>query len=293
MWVKTISKTVTLIFRTVLTALWFVFLLIFIWALCFHWHCLCFLLLPVVFLFLPLRIKNRPFIKIRLILFSIMVFLSISTFEISISELNKRIMQLAAKPRDQNSLSVFSLRDKLGIYGLNVIMGAVAYPFYPETSKETLMMVFKSPPNSKRTFESDFALGSARVRNVLEGFLENLETNHEEKEQFKKQISWPIEEYRFGNKEARYALALNPADISILAMKQNSSWVIEVRLQVRCEYPKNSYVTLISKPELKMEEGLFWVLQQSGWLHPYIAEYHFHLYGGENNLDRINRMFSR
>jgi hypothetical protein len=52
---------------------------------------------------------------------------------------------------------------------------------------------------------------------------------------------------------------------------------MEVRLQVRCEYRKNSLVTLIAKPELKVEEGLFWILQQSGWLHPYIAEYHFHV----------------
>jgi len=275
MWAKTISKTVTLTIRTILIALWFVFLSIFLWALCFHWYCLCFLLLLAVILFLPLKIKDRLYIKTRLILFGLMIFLSISTFEISVNELNNRIAQLAAKPRDQNSLSAFSLRDKLGIYGLNVIMGAIAYPFYPEASKETLRMVFKRPPNGKRTFASDFALGSVRVRNVLESFFENLETNHKEKVEFKKQISWPLEDYRFGNKEARYALALNPADISILAVKRESTWDLEIRLQVKCEYPLNSYVVLLSKPELKMEEGLFWVLQQSGWLHPYIAEYHF------------------
>lgn len=279
---KIIRKIAALILRAVLSTIWLGFLIIFLWAFCFRWYCLCVLLLLAVVAFLPLKIKQRIYIKTRLILLGFMIFLSISTFEISVNELNNRIAQLAAKPRDR--LSAFSLRDKVGIYGLNVIMGVVAYPLYPEASIETLLMLFKESPNSKRIFESDFALSSARVRNVLEGFRENLETHPGDKAELKTRIAWPFKDYAFGNKEARYALALNPADLSVSAVKPNAKWDMEVRLQVKCEYPKNSLVTLIAKPELKVEEGLFWVLQQAGWLHPYMTEYQFHVKAQEKRI---------
>jgi len=234
------------------------------------------LLLLAVVALLPFKIRKQLYIKPRLILLGIMIFLSVSLFEIAVNELNNRIAQLAAKPRNQDSLADFFLRDKIGIYGLNVIIGAVAYPLYPEAARETLFMIFKKP-NGIRIFESDFALGSVKIRKVLESFRENLETHPGDKAEFKKQVFWPLSDYAFGNEESRYALALNPVDVSILAIKRNSRWDMEVHLQVRCAYPRNSYVTLMTKPELKMEEGLFWILQQAGWLHPYLAEYHFHL----------------
>jgi hypothetical protein len=53
-------------------------------------------------------------------------------------------------------------------------------------------------------------------------------------------------------------------------------------MQVR--YPESAYVTLIGRPRLRVEEGLFWVLQNHGWLYPYTAEYRFSVYSDDPRL---------
>jgi hypothetical protein len=50
------------------------------------------------------------------------------------------------------------------------------------------------------------------------------------------------------------------------------------------KYPESIYVTLIGRPRLRIEEGLFWVLQNYGWLHPYTAEYRFSVYSDDPRL---------
>lgn len=92
--------------------------------------------------------------------------------------------------------------------------------------------------------------------------------------QYNKRIYWYPEDYVFGVDEARYALALNPTYAEFKGERQGSNWKVEIILKVQCSYPNNSYSVLINEPRLVVEEGLFWVLQEAGWLHPYTARWH-------------------
>ncbi len=270
------SKIIYYLSRTWLTALFLFGITFTIWAVIFDSFYTALLLFLISLAFFPIRFIKRNWI-FRLGIFFVIIILSLSTYKISIKEINNRVSMLAEKPRNLTDFSQFSTRDKLGIYGLNIIMGAVAYPIYPEISKETLMMIFPPPPGETRKLESSFALKSKKIQFILGEFENSLNKSSENEKTVTttKKIFWNSNEYKLGEKEARFALALNPSNISITATNNNSIWTIEVSIKVRCEYPQNSYVTLISNPQLKIEEGLFWVLQKEKWLHPYTAEWYF------------------
>ncbi len=225
-------------------------------------------------IFLPFNTGSKRIWKIRLVIFIVGIVLIIPCGMISIYEVNNRIKILSNKPREK-SLSSFTTRDKAGIFGINLVMGFFAYPLYPEVSKETIGMIFSPPENGVRVFKSDFAINSGKVRKIIKEFSRSLKKSSKKSAELKKRIYWNVSDYKLGKKEARYALALNPADMVLTAVKKESLWKINVSLKVKCIYPQNCKVTLISTPKLQIEEGLFWVLQQSGWLFPYTAEWKF------------------
>lgn len=191
-----------------------------------------------------------------------------------VREVDARIDELRA--RDRANPVAYSVRDKAGIYGLNIVMAAVAAPVYPEASFETFLMVFPPPAGRLRVFSSRFGLGSRRLRQKLAEYVREFEADTVCVREFGPAfIEWDRDEYRFGNPEARYALALNQTYLRVRFERQGSGWRAEVRHLVGIGYPRDAYVPLITRPKLSMEEGLFWVLQQSGWLHKYNAEWRF------------------
>ncbi|MGC8770675.1 MAG: hypothetical protein ACP5Q5_05440 [Brevinematia bacterium] len=144
--------------------------------------------------------------------------------------------------------------EKYSIYGLNLAMSFFGFPFYPEVSLETFLLIFKTP-NNYRIFKNDFFLSSKRVQLAISDY----------KKGTSKIIKWNISDYSFGNKESRYALALNPC---ILRIDENNKYILKVRV----EYPEHSEIILLEKPvKIIVEEGLFHYLQKIGWLHPYDA----------------------
>ena len=259
--------------------------IIFAWIILFGAFYSAFIVFLGLLVFLPVKVTHRRYWIIRASVFVIGLILLITTIHYSIGEVNNGINSLTKKPRNQSSLSSFSTKDKLGIYGLNVMMGLVGYPIYPEVSKETLMIIFPPPRNGIRIFHSDFAISSDKVNAAIRDFNADLKDRSEKEFRVVKRISWSTNEYGLGKKEARYALALNPSIVSLKASKKDSLWVIDISIRVKIEYPQNCSVILLSKPELRIEEGLFWVLQQSGWLFPYTAEWKFSI---NSNDCRIN-----
>jgi hypothetical protein len=162
------------------------------------------------------------------------------------------------------------------------MMGAAGYPLYPEASRETLLMMFEPGPLARRVFYSDFAIGSKRIRTQLQECRDRLSRGDTAAVQMR--IVWDKSEYRLTDPEARYGLALNQTWLWLTPRRTAKGWLIDVRHDVGIEYPDSAYVTLVSRPRLRVEEGLFWVLQNCGWLHPYTAEWRFSIFSDDKRL---------
>lgn len=147
------------------------------------------------------------------------------------------------------------LNEKISIYGLNLTMGLVAFPVYPEVARETLYLCIPAR-NEMRTFKSNFFLKSRKIRRAI--------VNNEER------ITWSAGEFALGHEESRFALALNPCTLHRNATENGSELIASVDVR----YSKKFEVILISKPvKISVEEGLFWYLQEINWLHPYRAQW--------------------
>jgi hypothetical protein len=175
---------------------------------------------------------------------------SIVLFQNALNTYNSKTNEYIEKIANSETLN---FNEKLSIYGLNIFMCIAAYPIYPEVSKESFYMMFRSK-NGIRNFESDFFLKSKKIKWGL--------TNKNS------YITWYSSEYALGHPESRYALALNPCKLST---KKHDSYT-EYTVEVKIGYPKKSCVTLINFPfKLMVEEGLFHYLQNQNWLHTYTA----------------------
>jgi hypothetical protein len=254
------------------------------WAVLFGAPTAAVIAFTISWLALPLFNRIRLVRVLKLGVFFIVLPAAFALTPLMISEVDGRIEELAG--RDRYDRDAFDLRDKLGIYGLNIVMGLAGLPLYPEASRETMLMVLDPGPTDRRVLRSAFGLGSPRLRLKLAGFARTLgAADTAATRQFgPARILWDASDYRFSEPEARYALALNQTTMSATARKEGGRWWIDVRHEVEIRYPDSLYATLIGRPRLRVEEGLFWVLQNAGWLHPYMAEWRFGLYADDPRL---------
>ena len=200
-----------------------------------------------------------------------------------VGEVDRRVEEL--NRRDLKNPAALSFVDKVGVYGLNIVMAAAAAPLYPEAAKETFLMCFPPPKDRLRVFHSEFGLGSARLSGKLREWVSGLAGDTVHVREFGPEfIEWSHEEYRLTNPEARYGLALNQTHLKMTATRTGNRYRLDVSHLVGIAYPSDAYVPLITRPRLRMQEGLFWVLQQSRWLHPYNAEWRFTIYSDDPRL---------
>ena len=155
-------------------------------------------------------------------------------------------------------LDNFSTFNKVEIYTAYILMNVLGYPLYPEISKEAMLMLNPSVRDKEIHFESNFFLESKVVKEAINNY--SKPTN----------LYWHPSNYVIGNPEARVSLTFNGAKL----IKENTT----VKVVVPCSWPKwsnykdKTYTTPLSVfPEIRVQEGLFWVLEQEGWIHPYTA----------------------
>ena len=157
----------------------------------------------------------------------------------------------------------FSWINKAEIYGLGILMSALAYPIYPEVAREHMMLYtpFDSAP---KIINDDFFLSSVVVQHAI---------NKAIKTKRPYRLAWPASAYQLSlnpdkYREARIALALNGGYVRV----DDNNVIVKIKIA----YPKKSYAPLIPIPgigAIGVEEGLFWILQQEKWYYTGFVEW--------------------
>ena len=167
----------------------------------------------------------------------------------------KRFDYLATRPMDLNEFSWFN---KIEIYTGYLAMMVAGYPLYPEISAEMWYMLFPSSEDKEIIFEDDFFMESTVVKQAITGYTKP------------KRITWNPRHYNLGESEARVALTFNGGT---LYMEDD-----QVLVKVPCTWPQYSNyrnhsekTPLVRWPEISVQEGLFWVLEEERWIYPFTA----------------------
>ena len=155
-------------------------------------------------------------------------------------------------------LDNFSTFNKVEIYTAYILMNVLGYPLYPEISKEAMLMLNPNVRNKEIHFESNFFLESKVVKEAINNYTKPT------------RLVWHPNNYVIGSPEARVSLTFNSGTLSI---KDNIVSVsVPCTWPMHSDYRDHSYTTPLSVfPEIRVQEGLFWVLEQEGWIHPYTA----------------------
>ncbi len=248
------------------------------WALLFSSYYLAFLLFITMAIILPLKLQSYMIWLCRGAGGLLFILLVAFTYNIPIKETNKNIHKLSQKLESgKSSANNFTIKEKLGLYGLHFFMSICAYPIYPEASKEALFMHIKpsKKAKNKRIFNLSSHPESKYIKNTLLKAMSDFTQDTEDITIKPQRIKWSPNIFSIAHHEARYAYAFNPCTISGVSVKAGNKRLTTWNLKVSVNYARKYRVTLSHSPKLTIEQGLYRMLQDSGWLHGYEATWKF------------------
>ena len=230
----------------------------------------------------PLNINLRRSWIIRSTALIIIIVLLL-LFPYKVLESTENRMTFLSNKLVSEGIDGFGFGDKIAIYGAHVFMGLGGLiTGYPEVALETLSMLIPSP--GIRSWSSDFAMESPRIRKPLKRFVAQLEQLPLQTNEYalkKERIAWS----QYGS-DTRVGFALNPFHLSAKANRMGERWKINCKANVDIKYPPRTWLLLFSYAgrDIHFEEGLLWVLQESGWIFPYKGSWEWTIYSDDYRL---------
>ena len=230
----------------------------------------------------PFNINRRRSWIIRSTAFTLIIAL-LFLFPYKVLESTENRMQFLSEKLASEGIDGFGLTDKVAIYGAHVFMGMGGLiTGYPEIAIETLSMLIPSP--SIRSWSSDFAMESPRIQKPLKRFVAQLDKLPLQTNEYsikKERIAWS----QYGS-DTRVGFALNPFNLSAIANRIERRWKIYCKANVDIKYPPRTWLLLFSYAgrDIHFEEGLLWVLQESGWIFPYQGSWEWTIYSDDYRL---------
>jgi hypothetical protein len=204
------------------------------------------LVLPALLL-LPVKLNRvvlNPFLAAALLIIALGGLRDVQT---RIDKLNHKL--------ETRGPEAFSFEEKSAVYLLAAGLVVGGYPLYPAAAKEQFHLLFPGP--KVREWESDFAMESPKVAAAVA------------------ELGRAARAGDTAPDPAEVFYALNPLTLEARAARDEKGGYLAVTGTVPVRYPRRSRTALIKLfgRSFCVEEGLFWMLQESGWLHPYSARW--------------------
>lgn len=228
------------------------YLFLIIWTYCYSLHVGYLLSAAFIASVTIYAINKSKRQAVKFLLLGAVLFLLL--FPFNIKQYNRR----AASFQDRiNKNEELNTREKMGIYGCLMMITAFDIIPFPEVGKENFYLFFPDE-DGQRTFYSNSILNSPSIMKEV-------------KKKTLGYVTWDKWASVF-NPDFRYAVAFDPCLINTVAKEGYR----EVTLSRDFLYREN-HVTIHATNfvrgwfAFRIDEGLFWYLQEKGWLHPYKA----------------------
>ncbi|MDP5253441.1 MULTISPECIES: hypothetical protein [unclassified Vibrio] len=271
MYIKLVSLPFWLVFSVlVLAVLWLLVFEAFYSALLFTGLCV---------IVLPYHFSQHKHILSRLLGLFLMFTLLVFTHHYAVGEVNTRVRQLAQLTESSAPLSKLTWRDKVGLYGLNIATGLITLPFAPKIGMETLWLAIPGDESKVRVFRSDKLLDSKNIQAEITAFKRAFQ---QRAMTVNRTIHWSPRE-RLVKSEKHKAASLTSSSLTnsvlpnchltLTAQQSHQGWVLNISVRTKVGYREHLQTVLFSRPQVIMQERLWWLLQQDKWLYPYIADW--------------------
>ena len=198
------------------------------------------------------RVNRSKRQSVKFLLLGVVLFMLLSPF--NIKQYNRHAESLQKRVSNREELNT---RERLGIYGCLIMVTLFDIIPFPEFGIENFYMFFPAK-NKERVFYSNSILNSPSIM-------------REVKRKTTGSVTWNRWTSIF-DADFRYALAFQNCSIST----ERKKGYREVTLSTDFHYRKEHFTYHASNMlhglfAFRIDEGLFWYLQEKGWLHPYTA----------------------
>jgi len=260
-----------------------------VWAALFHMWATTAALVIAAALIAPRRGGAGWFRWARFTGLTLLAIAAVTLWRVPVQELSHRLDALAGQKARAGADGLSPL-DCAAVYGLNLGLGVSGYAAgFPERARQSLWMAV--PGDSTRRWHSDFAMRSPRVRAAVYDLLDHARTELIGQGTLRlpeERVAWRDPGER--GESPRVALA---GDLVIrgTAMRGASGLRLDLVARAEVAHPRTSKVPLlgaVAGRSVVLDEGLFWVLQERDWLHPYAAEWVWSVREGDPALSDLS-----
>jgi len=228
------------------------YLFLIAWTYCYSlyvFYLLTAALVASIIIFCVNRSKRQ---SVKFLLLGLVLFILLSPF--NIRQYNRRAANLQERVSKHGDLNT---RERLGIYGCLVMVTVFNLVPFPEVGTENFYLFFPVK-NQQRVFHSNSILNSPSIM-------------REVKRKTTGTVRWNRWTSIF-DADFRYALAFQNCNITT----ERKIGYREVIVTTDFQYRKDHFTyhannVLHGLFSFRIDEGLFWYLQEIGWLHPYKA----------------------
>jgi len=229
-----------------------VYIFLIVWTYCYSLYVSYLLTAAFVASIIIFCVNQSKRQSVKFLLLGIVLFMLLSPF--NIKQYNRHAEILQQRVSHQEELTT---KQRLGIYGCLIMVTVFDLIPFPEAGIENFYLFFPSE-GKQRVFHSNAILNSPSI-------------TREVKRKSTGYVKWDRWASIF-NPDFRYALAFQNCRIST----ERRIGYREVTLTTDFQYRKDHFSfhannILHGIFAFRIDEGLFWYLQEKGWLHPYTA----------------------
>ena len=208
-------------------------------------------------------------------IFTAILVVSIISLPLAFNQISNRMDYLGNLIRNQGSQSLNTF-EKVSIYSGNIAMAVGGFAiFAPEVAIETLLLI--DPRGKDKTFNSDFAMGSKHVRNIIEEYSIKVKNGSGPLKSERIPLRWGSGYNSYSMFDYRVALAVAGGGLFLDYEKTNERYKVKCRITINVKYSEDYKLDILNHygVRLYIDEAIFTALQELGWFHPYYAHYHW------------------
>ena len=172
--------------------------------------------------------------------------------------------------------AALSTPERLSIYFGNISMALVGYAiFAPEVANETLLLM--DPSGKDRTFNSNFAMRSAHVSNLIEDYTAEVISGEAPLQSKRIPLRWGPGYNTYSIFDYRVAVA--GGGLFLNYEKTEKGYKVACRITIDVKYSEDYRLEVFNYKGIRLyiDEAIFTALQELGWFYPYYAHYHWTL----------------
>ena len=228
--------------------------------------------LGVLLLVLAFVLWRKDYIKS-----AVAIAIFILSLPLAFNQISNRMDYFGNLIRTEGSQALNTM-ERVSIYFSNISMAVGGFLILaPEVAVETLFLM--DPRGKDKSFNSDFAMGSKHVREIISNYSQKVEAGSAPLQSKRIPLRWGPGYNTYSMFDYRVALAVAGGGLFLNYEKTENGYTINCRITISVNYSEDYKLGIFNGygTRLYIDEAIFSALQELRWFHPYYAHYYWTL----------------